>query len=93
MTASETVLATLEDGVLKLTLNRPDKLNSFNEEMHRALRVQLERAHADEAIRAVLTEYCDWCKVLPEGKHGVLQRLRAAAEHAAAARKLLDVEN
>ncbi|MFC2970247.1 2-(1,2-epoxy-1,2-dihydrophenyl)acetyl-CoA isomerase PaaG [Acidimangrovimonas pyrenivorans] len=54
MTASETVLATLEAGVLKLTLNRPEKLNSFNEEMHRALRAQLGRAHAEEAIRAVL---------------------------------------
>lgn len=54
MTTSDTVLAALESGVLKLTLNRPDKLNSFNEEMHVALRVQLERAHREDAIRAVL---------------------------------------
>ncbi len=54
MTTSPTVLAEVESGVLKLTLNRPDKLNSFNEEMHLALRSQLERAHEDEEIRAVL---------------------------------------
>ncbi|GAA5071372.1 2-(1,2-epoxy-1,2-dihydrophenyl)acetyl-CoA isomerase PaaG [Roseibacterium beibuensis] len=54
MTETETVLAELQQGVLCLTLNRPDKLNSFNEEMHLALRVQIERAHEDPAIRAVL---------------------------------------
>lgn len=54
MTASDTVLAQLEAGVLRLTLNRPDKLNSFNEEMHLALRAQIQRAHEDEAVRAIL---------------------------------------
>ncbi len=54
MTGSETVLVALADGVLTLTLNRPDKLNSFNEEMHLALRAGLERAHADAEVRAVL---------------------------------------
>ena len=54
MTTSETVLASLEAGVLRLTLNRPDKLNSFNEEMHLALRAQIQRAHDDAEVRAVL---------------------------------------
>lgn len=54
MTTSETVLASLDAGVLHLTLNRSDKLNSFNEEMHLALRSQIQRAHDDEAVRAVL---------------------------------------
>jgi 2-(1,2-epoxy-1,2-dihydrophenyl)acetyl-CoA isomerase len=54
MTASETVLATVQSGVLRLVLNRPDKLNAFTEDMHRALRVQLDRAHQDAGIRAVL---------------------------------------
>ncbi|WP_233713039.1 2-(1,2-epoxy-1,2-dihydrophenyl)acetyl-CoA isomerase PaaG [Amaricoccus solimangrovi] len=51
---SETVLVSLEAGVLRLTLNRPDKLNSFNEDMHRALRAGFERAAADREVRAVL---------------------------------------
>ncbi|MAB08350.1 MAG: 2-(1,2-epoxy-1,2-dihydrophenyl)acetyl-CoA isomerase [Rhodobacteraceae bacterium] len=54
MTTSQTVLAELDPGVLKLTLNRPEKLNSFNEEMHLALRAQIQRAHDEPEIRAVL---------------------------------------
>ncbi|WP_417807169.1 2-(1,2-epoxy-1,2-dihydrophenyl)acetyl-CoA isomerase PaaG [Thioclava sp.] len=54
MTSSQTLLSFQEAGVLKLTLNRPEKLNSFNEEMHLALRRELERARDDDAIRAVL---------------------------------------
>jgi 2-(1,2-epoxy-1,2-dihydrophenyl)acetyl-CoA isomerase len=54
VTQSNTVLADMAAGVLRLTLNRPDKLNSFNEEMHLALRAQIQRAHEDDAIRAVL---------------------------------------
>jgi 2-(1,2-epoxy-1,2-dihydrophenyl)acetyl-CoA isomerase len=44
----------LADGLLRLTLNRPDKLNSFNEEMHLALRAAMQRAHDENGIRAVL---------------------------------------
>ncbi|MFP1646058.1 2-(1,2-epoxy-1,2-dihydrophenyl)acetyl-CoA isomerase PaaG [Pontitalea aquivivens] len=54
MTSSSTVLSSLEGGVLALTLNRPDKLNSLNEEMHLALREGIQRAHDNEAVRAVL---------------------------------------
>lgn len=54
MTRPETVTSVLSDGVLTLTLNRPEKLNSFNEAMHLALRDGLRRAHDDDAVRAVL---------------------------------------
>ena len=54
MTTSETVLAALDDGVLTLTLNRPDKLNAFTDDMYRILRAQMERARDDRAIRTVL---------------------------------------
>ncbi len=54
MNPSETVLVAVGDGVMTLTLNRPSKLNAFNEAMHVALRAQIQRAHDDGAIRAVL---------------------------------------
>lgn len=54
MSGPESVLSTLADGVLSLTLNRPDKLNSFNDDMHFALRAGMQRAHDDDAVRAVL---------------------------------------
>ncbi|MDT0682203.1 2-(1,2-epoxy-1,2-dihydrophenyl)acetyl-CoA isomerase PaaG [Roseicyclus sp. F158] len=54
MTPEDTVLTAVEDGVLRLTLNRPDKLNSFNDDMHRALYAGFERARDDDEIRAVL---------------------------------------
>ena len=54
MTISETVLASLEAGILRLTLNRPDKPSSFNEEMYLALRAQVRRAQDDAEVRAVL---------------------------------------
>ncbi|RAP41828.1 2-(1,2-epoxy-1,2-dihydrophenyl)acetyl-CoA isomerase [Rhodovulum viride] len=54
MADSHSVLATLDRGVLWLVLNRPEKLNAFNEDMHRALRSQLDRAHENAAVRAVL---------------------------------------
>lgn len=40
-------------GVLKISLNRPDKFNSFNREMALALQAELDRAATDTAIRAV----------------------------------------
>lgn len=48
------VLVSLEAGVLLLTLNRPEKLNAFNAEMHQALRQGLERAADESEVRAVL---------------------------------------
>lgn len=51
---AEPVLTDLSEGVLTLTLNRPARLNAFNEAMHLALRAGLQRAQDDPAIRAVL---------------------------------------
>lgn len=48
------VKSELDQGVLSLTLNRPERLNSFTPEMHRQLAVALERAEADDAVRCVL---------------------------------------
>jgi 2-(1,2-epoxy-1,2-dihydrophenyl)acetyl-CoA isomerase len=48
------ILVSQDTGVLSLTLNRPDKLNAFNPEMHQLLRRALEHALDDDSIRAVL---------------------------------------
>ncbi|MEZ5825265.1 MAG: 2-(1,2-epoxy-1,2-dihydrophenyl)acetyl-CoA isomerase PaaG [Geminicoccaceae bacterium] len=50
----QTVLYDDEGGVALVTLNRPEKLNAFNSAMHTALNACLDRAVADEKIRAVL---------------------------------------
>jgi 2-(1,2-epoxy-1,2-dihydrophenyl)acetyl-CoA isomerase len=42
-------------GVLTITLNRPDVLNAFNREMHRALAAALRDAQADDVRAVVLT--------------------------------------
>ncbi len=54
MTTSDTILAETRDGVHFVTLNRPDRLNAFNEDMHLALRDALSTAAASSDIRAVL---------------------------------------
>jgi 2-(1,2-epoxy-1,2-dihydrophenyl)acetyl-CoA isomerase len=48
------ILVSLDAGILSITLNRPDKLNAFNAEMHQLLRAALERARDEPAVRAVL---------------------------------------
>lgn len=40
--------------MLTITLNRPEKLNAFNPEMHSLLRKAIERANGDADIRALL---------------------------------------
>src|SRR5438034_96412 len=48
------ILVSQEAGVLAITLNRPEKLNAFNPEMHSLLRRAIERAADGADIRAVL---------------------------------------
>ena len=40
---SDTILVTTDGPLRTITLNRPDKLNAFNEDMHLAFRAALER--------------------------------------------------
>ena len=49
-----TVLFDLRDGIAKLTLNRPDKLNSFNVQMHEELRRALNTIEADPNVRVLV---------------------------------------
>lgn len=50
----QTVLARLENGVLWLTLNRPERKNSISPEMREALLAELDRARSDSEVRAVV---------------------------------------
>jgi 2-(1,2-epoxy-1,2-dihydrophenyl)acetyl-CoA isomerase len=49
------ILFSVENDIARLTLNRPDKLNSFNVEMHRELRQALDSVPASGARVLVLT--------------------------------------
>lgn len=53
MTASS-ILLDIAEGYATITLNRPEKLNSFNDAMHAALREAIAVCEANAAIRAVL---------------------------------------
>src|SRR5208282_2012531 len=48
------LLEQLEEGVLTLTLNRPERMNAFNVAMHEALADAIRRAAENDQCRAVL---------------------------------------
>ena len=48
------VLTDVRDGYRVLTLNRPDRLNSFTADMHAALQDALSDAERDKACRALI---------------------------------------
>jgi 2-(1,2-epoxy-1,2-dihydrophenyl)acetyl-CoA isomerase len=50
----ETITFSVEAGIARLTLNRPDKLNSFNTEMHAELRVALDSIQNDTSVRVLV---------------------------------------
>ena len=52
--AYETLLTDLTEGVMTLTLNRPDKLNAFTVGMMKDLLDFFEQVDADDAVRAVV---------------------------------------
>lgn len=52
--SGDTVLIERAGGIMRLTLNRPDKLNAFTLGMHAELRAGLEAAAADPACRVVV---------------------------------------
>jgi 2-(1,2-epoxy-1,2-dihydrophenyl)acetyl-CoA isomerase len=51
----ETILFSIDRGIARLTLNRPDKLNSFNTQMHAEVRQALDEVHRGAARVLVLT--------------------------------------
>ncbi len=52
--ARETILCAKQNGLLEITLNRPERLNAFNTKMMFELIAAFDEADADDAIRAVI---------------------------------------
>ena len=50
----ETLLTDLLDGVMTVTLNRPDKLNAFNTVMSRELIDFFQKVNAMDEVRAIV---------------------------------------
>ncbi len=50
----DTILFTLADGVARLTLNRPERLNSFTDAMHAEVRDALGKLAADPSARVLV---------------------------------------
>jgi 2-(1,2-epoxy-1,2-dihydrophenyl)acetyl-CoA isomerase len=52
--AYETIQLSIDDGVAEITLNRPDRLNAWTDELGTELRSAILEDSADESVRAVL---------------------------------------
>ncbi|NKF23503.1 2-(1,2-epoxy-1,2-dihydrophenyl)acetyl-CoA isomerase PaaG [Solimonas marina] len=50
----DTIDFTIDAGIARLTLNRPDKLNSFTVAMHREIQQALAQLQADASVRVLL---------------------------------------
>lgn len=53
-TSFNTILFSVEESVATITLNRPEKLNSFTSEMHTELRTALNTVNTDKTIRCLV---------------------------------------
>jgi 2-(1,2-epoxy-1,2-dihydrophenyl)acetyl-CoA isomerase len=75
----ETLIATYDRGVATLMLNRPDRMNAVNRQMHADLRTCLDRIETDAFVRCVVVTgtgraFCsgqDLTEELDPGPHGV----------------------
>ena len=54
MTDFETITTTIGDGVMTMTMNRPDRMNAFNPQMMKDMIAGFDEADADDAVRAVI---------------------------------------
>jgi len=52
--AYNTIIYEIEDNILTITLNRPEKLNAFTGEMQREMVDALDRADEDDDVRAII---------------------------------------
>jgi len=54
MTTYNTILYSVEDNILTITLNRPERLNAWNLEMYNELMNAFDQSDADDDVRAVI---------------------------------------
>mgnify|MGYP002784441245 CR=1 FL=1 len=52
--AFETILFSIEGGAARLTLNRPDRLNSFTVNMHEEIAAALDALEGDDSVRTLI---------------------------------------
>ncbi len=52
--AYETIIYDVEDNILTITLNRPERLNAFNGEMQGEIIDALDKADADDNVKAII---------------------------------------
>lgn len=50
----ETILFNIENGIARITLNRPQSFNSFNREMALLLQDKLDECHNNDAVRVIV---------------------------------------
>ena len=50
----ETILTSLEEGILTVTINRPDKLNALNKTVFQELDNVMDEVYQDDTIKAVI---------------------------------------
>jgi len=86
MSTTEEVLTHIDQGVLWITLNRPEKLNALTPDMISGLRQVLEAASLDEAVRAVVLRgagrgFCAGGDVKAMTKRKAGQTLESRTQH------------
>src|SRR6266704_723904 len=89
---SEIVLYSAQSGIVRITLNRPDKKNALNDAMIAALKGALRRADQDETVRVIIisgsgSDFCSGADL------AALQKISSAsvAENLEDARSLMEL--
>ena len=49
-----TIITEIDDGIMTLTLNRPDKMNSFTREMMSEMMAAFDESDANDDVKAVI---------------------------------------
>lgn len=98
MTSGTTdLLESFEQGILTLTMNRPDRRNALSLDMAAAMHASLQRAAADPAVRAVVLTgagqaFCaggDVKNMASGGHPGTIEQRQHSLKHRAEASRLL----